>query len=193
MRLARRVVGTQLGMFADDACLARHVLVALDLALPTRIAGLYGSRASAHVRGAVALPWWNAPGPVAQFGNAERPFFQHALLTLPNPHHLLFCMASLLCGAPASAAYLVLARFPLPSQDLIDVGSWRRVLHKSIGRVGVVLVLELVHGRSSGESRQRSCLGRIVALVECRLRSAFPLAGAPLWARMPISPPTSPS
>jgi hypothetical protein len=94
MRLARRVVGTQLGMFADDACLARHVLVAFDLALSTRIAGLYSSRASAHVRGAVALPWLNAPGPVAQFGNPKSLFFQHAVLMLLDPHQLLFCMSS---------------------------------------------------------------------------------------------------
>lgn len=79
MRLAGRVVGTQLGVFADDACLARDVLVAFDLALATRVAGLYGSGESAHVRGAVALPCLNAPGPVAQFGNAERPFFQRRL------------------------------------------------------------------------------------------------------------------
>jgi len=41
MRFARWMVGTQLGVFADDACLAGHVLVTLDLALSTRITSLY--------------------------------------------------------------------------------------------------------------------------------------------------------
>ena len=53
VRFAGRVVGTEFGMFADDARLARHVLVAFDLALSTRVTSLQENQESAQLRGAV--------------------------------------------------------------------------------------------------------------------------------------------
>jgi hypothetical protein len=101
-------------VLTHDACFAGHVLVAFDLALATRIASLDGSMESVHVRGAAALPCFNAPGCVAQCGKPSRPSLQLLELMPEDYRDLLFPDAASSSGKPHSRTLYSLAfRFRL--------------------------------------------------------------------------------
>ena len=120
MRLARRMVGTQLRVLADDTCFAGDRLVALHFALAARIAGLHGISSSS---------WLEPSAEALACGQQTRqcpPAFR------PVSFFWL--------------AYLVLARLSLPSQDLVDVGPRWHLLPIARRRVWWLLRFAFVHG-----------------------------------------------
>ena len=162
MRLAGRVVGTQFRVFADETCFAGDRLVALDFALPARIAGLdtVSSRSclepSAEVLACVLAA--AATASLQHYAAAERApccngRVRVAATTQPAagqqtrqwvpPHNLSHPISFLLL------AYLVLARLPLPPQDFVNVGARRNVLSVVSRRVRLLLRFAFVHGGSA--------------------------------------------
>lgn len=63
-----------------------------------------------------------------------------------SPQQLATPTASIFC---CRAAYLVLARLSLPSQDLIDVGARWHIVAVAARRVRLLLRFAVVHGRSA--------------------------------------------
>jgi hypothetical protein len=97
-------------MLANDTSLARDRLVALDLALATRVAGLCST-----VRFGFSIVWY-------EIGRQS-----HS------------------CG-PTVHAYLVFSCFPLPPQDLVDVGSLGHVMAVARRGMGLLVQVAVVHG-----------------------------------------------